>query len=160
MDGKLKRTPSECQASSSHKQIQLSPAKSKTQLLNMTENGSILSNFKRTNSFSVKPKEETRRQPFARVTTVGAPTMLLTLQREVEQPVASGSKLPAESSRREGIFSGRKFRALGEANAENVKSVVEGEDGFWITDDLDDVDFIIVRLVWLVLPFLYPPCFL
>lgn len=86
--------------------------------------------------------------------------MLLTLQREVEQPVASGSKLPAESSRREGIFSGRKFRALGEANAENVKSVVEGEDGFWITDDLDDVDFIIVRLVWLVLPFLYPPCFL
>ena len=61
-----------------------------------------------------------------------------------------------ESGREEGIFSGKKFRALGEANADNVKGVVEGEGGFWITDDLEDVDFIIVRLVWLVFP-LPPP---
>jgi DNA replication regulator DPB11 len=132
--------------------VRLSPTKPKAQLVNMADNGSILSNFKRTNSFAIKPKEETRRQPFTRVATAGTPATLLALQREAEQPVAGGSKLPVEPSRKEGIFSGKKFRALGEANADNVKSVVEGEVGFWITDDLEDVDFIIVRLVWLVFP--------
>jgi DNA replication regulator DPB11 len=147
VDGKLKRSPSKSQ---NYTQIPLSPKKPKAQLVNMAENGSVLSNFKRTNSFAVKPKEEARRQPFTRVTTTGTPATLLALQREAEQPVASGSKLPAEQSRKEGIFSGKKFRALGEANADNVKSVVEGEDGFWIADDLEDVDFVIVRLVWSV----------
>jgi len=122
----------------------------------MVENGSMLSNFKRTNSFAIKPKEETRKQPFTRVATAGTPATLLALQREAGQPIASGSKLPAEPTRKEGIFSGKKFRALGEANADNVKSVVEGEDGFWITDDLEDVDFIIVRLAWSVLLPLHP----
>lgn len=159
MDGKLKRSPSKSQTHSSYKQVPLSPTKPKTQLANMAENGSMLSNFKRTNSFAIKPKEETRRQPFTRIATTGTPATLLALQREAEQPIASGSKLPTEPSRKEGIFSGKKFRALGEANADNVKSVVEGEDGFWITDDLEDVDFIIVRLVWLVLPFPCLPCF-
>lgn len=160
MDGKLRRTPSKYQASPSYKQTPVSPTKPKTQLANMTENGSILSNFKRTNSFAVKPKEETWRQPFTKVATAGTPATLLSLQREAEQPVASGSKLPAEPSRKEGIFSGKKFRALGEANVDNVKSVVEGEDGFWIADDLEDVDFIIVRLVWLVFPPSHPHAFL
>ena len=122
----------------------------------MTENGSILSNFKRTNSFAIKPKEETRRQPFTKVATAGTPAALLALQREAEQPVASGGKLPVGPTRKEGVFSGKKFRALGEANTDNVKSVVEGETGFWITDDLEDADFIIVRLVWFVSPPLHP----
>lgn len=152
VDGKLKRSPSKSQAFPGYKEVPSSPTKPKTQLMNMAENGSILSNFKRTNSFAIKPKEETRRQPFTRVATAGMPATLLALQREVEQPVASGSKLPTGPSRKQGIFSGKKFRALGEANADNVKSVVEGEDGFWIIDDLEDVDFIIVRLVWSVLP--------
>lgn len=156
VDGKLKRTPSKYKDSPSYKQIPLSPTKPKTQLVNMTENGSVLSNFRRTNSFAIKPKEETRRQPFTRVTTAGVPATLLELQREAGQPIASGSKPPAEPTRKEGIFSGKKFRALGEANADNVKSVVEGEDGFWITDDLEDVDFIIVRLVWSVFSPLHP----
>ncbi|KAF9650190.1 hypothetical protein BDM02DRAFT_3259867 [Thelephora ganbajun] len=146
VDGKLKRTPSKCQASPSYNQVPLSPTKPKTQLVNVSENGSVLSNFKRTNSFAIKSKEETRRQPFTRVATAATPAALLALRQEAEQPVASNSKLPAELSRKEGIFSGKRFRALGEANADNVKSVVEGEEGFWITDDLDDVDFIIVRL--------------
>ena len=158
MDGKLKRSPSKSQASPSYKQIPLSPTKPKTQMVNMTESGSILSNFKRTNSFAIKPKEETKRQPFTRVATAGTPATLLALQREVEQSVASGSKLPTGPSRKQGIFSGKKFRALGEANTDNVKSVVEGEDGFWITDDLEDVDFIIVRLVWWVLSLPCPSC--
>ena len=153
MDGKLTRTPSKYQASTDYGQVPLSPIKPKTKLVNTAENGSMLSNFKRTNSFAVKPREGTRRQPFTRATAAGTPATLLTLQRETEQTVASGSKLPAELIRKEGIFSGKKFRAIGEANAGNVKSVVEGEDGFWITDDLDDADFIIVRLVWLVFPF-------
>ena len=110
----------------------------------------MLSNFKRTNSFAVKPKEDMRRQPFTRVAAAGTPATLLTLQRDAEQTGASGCKLSAELARKEGIFSGKKLRALGEANADNVKSVVEGEAGFWITNDLEDVDFIIVRLVWLV----------
>ena len=148
VDGKLKRSPSK---HPSHEQTPLSPTNPKPKL-NVVENGSVLSNFKRTNSFAVKPKEETRRQPFTRVATAGIPTTLLALQREAEQPVASGSKLPTEPSRKEGIFSGKKFRALGEANSDNVKSAVEGEDGFWITDELEDVDFIIVRLVWFVPP--------
>lgn len=158
MDGKLKRSPSKYRGSPSYEQIPLSPTKPKAQLVNMTENGSILSNFKRANSFAIKPKEETKRQPFAKVDAAGTPATLLVLQREAEQPVASGSKLPTESRRKEGIFSGKKFRALGEANADNVKSVVEGEDGFWITEDLEDVDFIVVRLVWLVFPLPHPPC--
>lgn len=147
MDGKLKRSPSKSQASQSYKQVPLSPTKPKTKLINTADNGSMLSNFKRANSFAVKPKE-TRRQPFTRVATVGTPTTLLALQRETDQPIASGSRLPAKQNRKEGIFSGRKFRALGEANTDNVKSVVEGEDGFWITDGFEDVDFVIVRLVW------------
>ena len=148
VDGKLKRIKS--QASQNRKQIPLSPTRPKTQLVNTANNGSILSNFKRTNSFAVKSKEETRRRPFTRVATAGAPATLLTPQQETDQPIASGSKLPAEQSLKEGIFSGKKFRALGEAKTDNVKSVIEREDGFWITDDLEDVDFIIVRLVWLV----------
>lgn len=156
VDGKLKRTPSELQASQNYTQVPLSPAKPKTRLVNTADNGSILSNFKRTNSFAVKPKEETRRQPFTRVATVGTPATLLTLQREAEQPIASGSKLPAEQSRKEGIFSGKKFRALGEAKTDNVKSVVEGEDGFWINDGWEDVDFVIVRLAWLVFSLVLP----
>ena len=158
VDGKLQRSPSKSQASQSYEQVPLSPTKPKTQSVNVAENGSILSNFKRTNSFAIKPKEETRRQPFTRVATVGTPATLLALQREAEQPIASGSKLPIEPGRKEGIFSGKKIRALGEANADNVKSVVEGEDGFWVTDDLEDVDFIVVRLVWLAFLLHHPPC--
>lgn len=150
-DGKLKRSPSKSQADLSYKQIPLSPTKPKIRLVNAAENGSVLSSFKRMNSFAIKPKEETRRQPFTRVATAGTPVTLLALQREAEQPVASGSNLPTVPSRKEAIFSGKKFRALGEANTDNVKSVVEGEGGFWIADDLEDVDFIIVRLVWLAL---------
>lgn len=156
VDGKLRRSPSKNQAHPSYEQAPLSPTKPKTQLVNIAENGSVLSNFKRTNSFAIKPKEEMRRQPFTRVATAGTPTTLLALQREAGQPVASSSKLPMESGREEGIFSGKRFRALGEANVDNVKRVVEGEGGFWITDDLEDVDFIIVRLVWLVFPLPLP----
>lgn len=150
MDGKLKRTHSKSQASESSEQVLLSPTKPKIRLANTADNGSMLSNFKRTNSFAVKPKEETRRRPFTRVANAETPVPLLAHQREKEQPVASGSKLPADQSRKGGIFSGKRFRALGEAKADNVKSVVEGGDGFWITDDSEDVDFVIVRLVWLV----------
>ena len=157
VDGKLKRAPSESQASQSHKQVPSSP-KPKAQTGNTADNGSILSNFKRTNSFAIKPKEETRRQPFTRVATAGTPATLLALQQEVEQPVSSGSKSHTEQIRKEGIFSGKKFRALGEADTDNVKSVVEGEDGFWIADDTEDVDFIIVRLVRFVF-YPPPPCF-
>ena len=156
VDGKLKRSPSKRQNQPNHEQTPLSPTNPKPKL-NMVENGSVLSNFKRANSFAVKPKEEARRQPFIRVATAGIPTTLVALQREAEQPIASGSKLSMEPSRKEGIFSGKKFRGLGEANSDNVKSAVEGEDGFWITDDLEDVDFIIVRLVWFVPP-PYSPC--
>jgi len=151
VDGKLKRSPSKHRNHPSHEQAPSTPTKPKPKL-NVVGNGSVLSNFKRADSFAVKPKEETRRQPFTKVTTAGIPTTLLALQREAEQPVASGSKLPTEPSRKVGIFSGKKFRALGEANSDNVRSAVEGEDGFWITDDLEDADFIIVRLVWLVPP--------
>ena len=152
MDGKLARTPSKYRAPPSCEQILSSPTKPKTQLVNTTENGSILSNFKRTNSFAIKPKGETRRQPFTRVATTETPATLLALQREADQPVAGSSRSLVEPTRKEGIFLGKKFRALGEADADNVKSVVEGEGGFWITDDLEDVDFVIVRLVWSVFP--------
>jgi DNA replication regulator DPB11 len=157
VDGKLKRTPSKSQASQSSEQVLLSPTKLKTQLVNTADSGSMLSNFKRTNSFAVKPKEETRRRPFTRVATVGTSAPMLALQRETGQPIASGSKLPAEQNRK-GIFSRKKFRAIGEAKADNVKSVVEGEDGFWITDELEDVDFVIVRLVWLAFSLVLPDC--
>lgn len=156
VDGKLKRSPSKSQASQNYQQVLLSPTKPKTRLVTTADNGSILSNFKRTNSFAVKPKEETRRQPFTRVATAGTPATLLALQREAGQPIASGSKLPVDQNSKEGIFSGRKFRAIGEAKADSVKSVVEGEGGFWITDYLEDVDFIIVRLVWLVFSLILP----
>lgn len=156
MDGKLKRSPSKSQASQGYNQVPLSPTKPKARLVNTADNGSVLSNFKRTNSFAVKPKGETRRQPFTRVVTAGTPTTLLALQREAEQPVASSSKLPPEQGHKEGIFSGKKFRALGEAKADNVKSVVEKEGGFWVTDDLEDVDFVVVRLVWLAFSLALP----
>ena len=157
VDGKLKRTPSKSQASQSYKQAPISPTKPKTRLVNAVDNHSILSNFKRTNSFAIKPKGETRRRPFTRVATTGTPVTLLGLQQEAKQPIASGSRLPTDQTHKGGIFSGKKFRALGEAKADNVKSVVEREDGFWIIDDLEDVDFVIVRLVWLVCSLVPPP---
>ena len=147
VDGKLKRTPSKSWASQSHKQVPLSPTKPKTQLVGTTDNGSVLSNFKRTNSFAIKPKEEIRRKPFTKGAITGTPGAPSALQRVAEQPVASGSKLPAEQSRKGGLFSEKKFLALGEANDHNVRSVVEDGNGFWTTNDLEDVDFVIVRLV-------------
>ncbi|KAF9790343.1 hypothetical protein BJ322DRAFT_1035700 [Thelephora terrestris] len=147
VDGKLKRTPSESRAPESCEQVPLSPIKPKTQLVNAADNGSLLSNFKRTNSFAIKPKEESRRQPFTKGAITGTSGTLPTLpQRAAEHPIASSSKLHAEQGRKEGIFAGKKLRALGEANTANVRSVVEGKDGFWIVDDVEDVDFLIVRL--------------
>jgi DNA replication regulator DPB11 len=151
VDGKLKRTPSESQAPESCEQVPLSPIKPKTQLVNAADNGSLLSNFKRTNSFAIKPKEESRRQPFTKVAITGTSGTLPTLpQRAAEQPIASSSKLHAEQGRKEGIFVGKKLRALGEANTANVRTVVEGKDGIWIVDDVVDVDFVIVRLAGFV----------
>ncbi|TFK81684.1 hypothetical protein K466DRAFT_666976 [Polyporus arcularius HHB13444] len=46
------------------------------------------------------------------------------------------------------IFSGLRFRALGEARCANVKSAIEECGGTWVgVDDDDDVDFVVVRLV-------------
>ena len=65
--------------------------------------------------------------------------------REAEaSPSRSG---PAPSSTGSMIFAGRVFRALGEAKCPNVRRAVDELGGRMSTDEDEDVDFIIVRLV-------------
>ena len=65
--------------------------------------------------------------------------------REAEaNPSRSG---PAPSKTGSMIFAGRVFRAMGEAKCPNVRCAIDELGGRVSTDEDEDVDFVIVRLV-------------
>ena len=67
------------------------------------------------------------------------------IAREAEaSPSRSG---PAPSKSGSLIFAGRVFRALGEAKCPNVRRAIDELGGKMSTDEDEDVDFVIVRLV-------------
>lgn len=152
--GKLARSPSKSQAQAGGDTDMSSPLHSKT--LKSREKaresdrdaiGSVISSFKRVNSFAPVVKEKTAasastlRQPFRRMPAVAEPGTS-----------ASGSQrpsMPAQDAASTKLFAGFKFRALGEARSANVRTEIEGCGGRMLMDDEadEDVDFIIVRLV-------------
>lgn len=67
------------------------------------------------------------------------------IDRKAEaSPSRSG---PARSNSGSMIFAGRVFRALGEAKCPNVRRAIDELGGRMSTDEDEDVDFVIVRLV-------------
>lgn len=118
---------------------------------------SVITSFRRANSFAPPKEPGTARQlPFRRTTSssnaqagpsnVGAAVGLGAKRREegVGGPSGSGS---GSSAARPQIFAGKHVRALGEAKGAVVRNVVEQRGGVMSTDEDEEVDFIIVRLV-------------
>ena len=64
-----------------------------------------------------------------------------------EAEASQSRSRPAPSNAGSMIFVGRVFRALGEAKCPNVRSAIDELGGRMSTDEDEDVDFIIVRLV-------------
>lgn len=146
------------------------------------EKRSALATFKRTKSFAapnVMMREGSSKQPFQRIVAGGAGSSSARslfgvpppLERPLEDLLEEGGETSslcedkvAEGVRGDGhekkkglnrgLFSGLRFRVLGEAKTSTVKKAVEGAGGRMLSfsedvqDDGDtDADFIIVRLV-------------
>lgn len=129
---------------------------------------STVSSFRRANSFApvvqAKDRSASRQLPFGRssssVTSAGSVASSSkaagvrplekqpTITEIVEEPEAGPSRSgPAPSTTASMIFAGMVFRALGEAKCPNVRHAISGLGGRMSTDQDEDVDFIIVRLV-------------
>ena len=109
---------------------------------------SIISRFRRENSFapvnepSQKSQPSQRLQPFRRSTSTSKPQAVPIVEKNVNAQAGPSTIGPR------GIFSGLKFRVLGEARSASVRSAIEQRGGIWVSDDMDEVvDYIIVRLV-------------
>ncbi|KAG2363840.1 hypothetical protein BDR07DRAFT_1281295 [Suillus spraguei] len=102
---------------------------------------SVISSFKRTKSFAPPANEPMTRQPFRRSTTIAA----------LGPEVAEGSEAPhlpeVEDSSMTTLFAGYRFRLLGEAKCVNVRNAIDRGGGVVMDEDIDDVDFIVVRLI-------------
>ncbi|KAF8071539.1 hypothetical protein FPV67DRAFT_1667036 [Lyophyllum atratum] len=118
--------------------------------------GSLLSQFRRSNSFApARPDAPSSAlpQPFRRSRTVaatnvrdnGATSFMASGQPSRGKVGESSSSAAAATSM---IFAGRKFIALGEAKSPSVRAAIEENGGKMAVEFEDeDVDFIIVRLV-------------
>ena len=113
--GKLKHNPT-----SESRPLQVSPARPASPV-----GGSIISKFRRANSFAPALNKEQMLQPFSVVRSASVPT-------------------PTHPS--SGIFTGLKLCALGEAKSESVKRAVENAGGSLISDE-EGADYVIVRLL-------------
>jgi len=114
---------------------------------------SIISTFRRANSFapvnepSQKSQPSQRLQPFRRTTSMAAVPSQQEETTIPERDVNAEAGPSTIGPRR--IFSGLRFRVLGEARSSSVRSAIEQGGGIWASehDVDDDVDYIIVRLV-------------
>ncbi|KAG2120236.1 hypothetical protein DEU56DRAFT_835773 [Suillus clintonianus] len=101
---------------------------------------SVISSFKRVNSFAPPAKELVTRQPFRRTTTVAA----------LGPEDAEGSEAPHRPEVEDSmatLFAGYRFRLLGEAKCANVRNAIDTGGGVVMDEDTDNVDFIVVRLI-------------
>ena len=149
--GKLVRSPSKSQATRSPPST---PTRSQA-LQNVNRNGtgiehgkgkekeSVISSFRRAQSFVPIPvKEPAVPQPFRRNTTCPS----------VCPGEAEGSGLhdpiqPKGESALLALFARCTFRLLGEARCPNVRSAIENGGGVVTDDDVEEPDFIVVRLI-------------
>jgi hypothetical protein len=104
---------------------------------------SVISSFRRANSFVPLPKEPMTRQPFRRIATVAA----------LGPEDAEGSGAPHRpviedlAMTMTTLFAGYRFCLLGEAKCANVRTAIESGGGVVTDEDTDNVDFIVVRLI-------------
>ena len=134
--GKLVRSPS------AQRRTGLLPEQASPVRLPSSNNkgkGSIISSFRRANSFAPQPKDPTPKtsQPFRRTSTLPA---LPAVANNGESSTAAVASCPS-------LFAGLKFVALGEARCPNVRAAIEGSGGLMVSEADDDVDYIVVRLV-------------
>ncbi|KAM6504048.1 hypothetical protein JOM56_000991 [Amanita muscaria] len=117
---------------------------------------SVLSTFRRANSFapvndsSQFTRASQRLQPFRRTTgTAGETGPLLPDNPRINHGTDSGAQAGPSTIGPRGIFSGLKFRVLGEAKTLTVRNAIEQAGGIWSSEQEtdEDVDYIIVRLV-------------
>lgn len=122
---------------------------------------SVLSSFRRANSFApaVEPKDvpgPSRQLPFRRTSTSMAALGNNTgkagpskVAGEPSREVSPGDEIsgPSKSSPAVQIFAGLKLRVLGEMKSPNVRNAILQLGGTVSTDEDEDVDFIVVRLV-------------
>ncbi|KAH7928309.1 hypothetical protein BV22DRAFT_1083119 [Leucogyrophana mollusca] len=119
---------------------------------------SVISSFRRANSFACVSKEPNSRQPFRRTTTLAAVTngpedaegsglgrrtrspSLVQMEPHQDQSGLDTNSVPA-------LFLGYRFRLLGEARSPNVRAAIESGGGVVLEDDAEDVDFIVARLI-------------
>ncbi|KAH7884859.1 hypothetical protein F5I97DRAFT_1892879 [Phlebopus sp. FC_14] len=139
--GKLVRSPPKSQASRSPPSMLTRP---RAPLANGKGEAreSVISSFRRANSFAPPMKEPVTRQPFRRTTTVA-----VLGPEDAEGSGLQRSVLQAESSSTEKLFAGYTFRLLGEARCPSVRSAIESGGGVVTDDDMEEVSFTIVRLV-------------
>ncbi|KAG1735309.1 uncharacterized protein EDB91DRAFT_1144813 [Suillus paluster] len=116
-------------------------AKYKEQERELQGKPSVISSFRRTNSFAPPTKELVTRQPFRRTTTIAV----------LGPEDAEGSEAPhrpeVKDSSMATLFSGYRFSLLGEAKCVNVRTAIENGGGVVMDEDADNVDFIVVRLI-------------
>ena len=122
-------------------------------------NGSLISQFRRSNSFAPARSESSSAgpQPFRRTKTIpavglngraGGSWMAPAVPEAEKVGESSTAAIPAVTSN---IFGGAKFLVLGEAKSPSVRSAIEENGGRVVLDTEDeDMDFVIVRLVRLV----------
>lgn len=148
--GKLIRSPSKSQATRSPPSTPTRPRR-RPNMVNRNATGveygkeksSVLSSFRRANSFApVLVKESTIRQPFRRNTT--CPSVC---PGEAEGSGLYGPVQPEKQSFVSTLFAGHTFRLLGEARCPNVRFAIEHGGGVVLDDDAEEPSFIIVRLI-------------
>jgi DNA replication regulator DPB11 len=176
--GKLVRSPTKSQAGTGERDVEMSPLSAKTktgrkgkereQEGDVSVAGSVLSSFRRANSFA-PPAVVTSagpRQPFRRIASVivepgpnvkaGAsksPGRSRSGSHAPQDNVAGPSKpMVGAGTSSSLLFSGLRFKALGEARCANVRTEIEGCGGLMLSHDEEtaggeDVDYIVVRLV-------------
>ncbi|KAF8872587.1 hypothetical protein BD779DRAFT_1613786 [Infundibulicybe gibba] len=107
------------------------------------EGGSVISSFRRANSFAPVATSSAPRQPFRRTATATQLRNPAPLPRE---NTMSDSSFMASAAPM--VKNGIRFRALGEAKSASVREAIEQSGGVMVVDgDEDEVDYIIVRLV-------------
>lgn len=128
--------------------------------------GSIISSFRRANSFApvvqAKDPGTSRQLPFGRsfssatgagavASSSNAAAMRPHLEKQpaitAEAEAGPSRSGPAPSNAASMIFIGMVFRALGEAKSPNVRRAIDELGGRMSNDQDEDVDFVIVRLV-------------
>ncbi|KAG6810576.1 hypothetical protein H0H92_011276 [Tricholoma furcatifolium] len=118
-------------------------------------NGSLISQFRRANSFApVRPEvaSSSRPQPFRRTRTttaldsaLGVSSFMASVRPVRESNINGESSTSAAAT---GIFAGLKFIVLGEAKSPSVRTAIEENGGRMMVGlEDEDVDYIIVRLV-------------